>query len=103
MYDSEQLFDECVQKCGGIRVTKIIGNAPSFENADYYFGAEDVVAELKSLQKDFLAAPETEQRMHVLFNKWVDEGKIPPGYGQLVIKTDELPKICAEELFDVFR
>jgi hypothetical protein len=103
MYDSEQLFDETVKKCGGIRVTEIVAKVPSFENADYYFDARGVVAELKSLQKDFLTAAETERRMHQLFNKWVDEGKVPPAYGRLVIKTDELPTSCADELFDVFR
>jgi hypothetical protein len=103
MQDSEQLFDECVRAAGGVRVTQIFGVAPSFENADYYFDGEAVVAELKSLQKDFLTSEETEQRMQLLVNKWVEERKIPPAYGEPVIRTAQLPKACAEELLDVFR
>lgn len=103
MHDSEKLFDECVRKCGGVRVTDIVGKAPPFKNADYYFEVEGVVAELKSLQKDFLTAAETEQRMHLLFNKWVDDGKVLPSYGNFIIRTNNLPKDCAEELLDVFR
>ena len=103
MHDSEKLFDECVRKCGGVRVTDIVGKAPPFKNADYYFEVEGVVAELKSLQKDFLTAAETEQRMHLLFNKWVDDGKVLPSCGNFIIRTNNLPKDCAEELLDVFR
>jgi hypothetical protein len=103
MHDSEKLFDECVRKCGGVRATDIVGRAPPFKNADYYFEVEGVVAELKSLQKDFLTAVETERRMQLLFDKWVNEGKVSPAYGHFMIRTNELPEDCAEELLDVFR
>ena len=103
MHDSEKLFDECVRKCGGVRVTDIVGKAPPFKNADYYFENEGVVAELKSLQKDFLTAAETKHRMHLLFNKWVDDGRVSAPSGSFIIRTDDLPKDCAEELLDVFR
>jgi hypothetical protein len=104
-HDSEKLFDECVRRCGGVRVTTIVGRVPPFENADYCFEVEGVVAELKSLQKDFLTAAETEQKMHLLFNKWVNEGRVAPAYGCFMIKTNELPEDCAEDflMFSGFR
>src|SRR5205823_926165 len=103
MLDSERLFDECVRKCGGVRVTDLLGAKPQFENADYYFERENIVSELKSLQKDFISAPETEKRMHALLCEWVEAGKIPTAFGEVTIRTDDLPKECAEELFNVFQ
>jgi hypothetical protein len=103
MHNSEELFDQCVTNCGGARVTDIIGQSPSFKNADYFFEADEVVAELKSLQKDFLSDPQTQKKMHLLFNKWVNAGKVSPGFGQLVIRTDELPADAASELLGLFQ
>ncbi|MDB5985167.1 MAG: hypothetical protein JWR16_220 [Nevskia sp.] len=37
---------------GGVHVRSIVGDSPAFENADFLFGADSVVAELKSLDED---------------------------------------------------
>jgi hypothetical protein len=88
MPDSEKILDACVHASGGVRVSSIAGRAPKFESADYRFDSENVVAELKSFQKDFLSDPVKKEKMHLLFDDWVRAGKVVPQYGIADIRTD---------------
>jgi hypothetical protein len=101
--DSEKLFDQCVYATGGTRVQAIVGRSPDFDNADYLFAADNVIAEFKSLQKDFLTAPDVARKMHLMFNKWVGSGKVEAQYGHAIIRTDMLPLECARELIGLFK
>src|SRR6267143_2103314 len=103
VFDSEKLFDQCVRAAGGQRVQEIVGSSPNFDNADYLFQSNNVVAEFKSLQKDFLTAPDVQMKMHQMFNRWVDDGQIAPQYGEAIIRTDQLPIDCARQLIAVFK
>jgi hypothetical protein len=103
MFDSEKLFDQCVSAAGGARVQEIVGRSPNFDNADYFFRADNVVAEFKSLQKDFLTAPDVTRKMHHLFNEWAASGKVQPQYGEAIIWTDRLPLECARQLIGLFK
>src|SRR5213596_1464975 len=94
--DTEQVMNEAVSAAGGRRVSDIVGLNPPFDNADYLFPADGIVAEMKSLEKDFLSDPATELGMHELYNGWVQEGKpVPLIYGRGVLNTDQLPLECA--------
>jgi hypothetical protein len=103
LIDSETILDACVAASGGVRVSSMVGPGPPFANADYWFEADNVVAELKSLQKDFLSDAATNEKMHVLYNEWVSTGKVNSGYGIVEIRTDQLPSECVRELINVFR
>jgi hypothetical protein len=103
LIDSEALLDKCVAASGGVRVSSIVGAAPAFANADYWFERDSVVAELKSLQKDFLSDAAAEEKRHNLFKQWVDAGKVEPGWGSVAIRTDQIPEECARDLIGVFR
>jgi hypothetical protein len=103
LIDSETILNICVAASGGVRVSSIVGSGPPFASADYWFQADNVVAELKSLQKDFLSDAATDEKMHVLYNDWVSTDKVNPGYGISEIWTDQLPPECARELINVFR
>jgi hypothetical protein len=103
LIDSETILDGCVAASGGVRISSIVGPNPSFANADYLFEADNVVAELKSLQKDFLSDAATDEKMHALYNQWVRTGKVNSGYGRAEIRTDQLSVECARQLTGVFR
>jgi hypothetical protein len=103
LIDSETILDTCVEASGGVRVSSIVGASPSFANADYWFEADNVVAEMKSLQKNFLSNAATDHKMHLLYDKWVRTGRVNPGYGIAEIRTDQLSPECARELINVFR
>ncbi len=49
----EPVWNEFVRINGGQRVSDLLSGSPSFENADYLFGAAGVVAELKEVQTEF--------------------------------------------------
>jgi hypothetical protein len=102
--DAEQVMNEAVSAAGGRRVSDIVGLNPPFDNADYLFPADGIVAEMKSLEKDFLSDPATELGMHELYNRWVQEGKpVPLIYGRGVIRIDQVPLECARQLIALFK
>ena len=102
--DPESLMDEAVIAAGGRCVRDLIGVNPPFDNADYLFAADNVVGELKSLEKDFLSDPTVQKKMHILYNRWVDEGKdVPIVFGGGVLRTDQIPIECARELVAIFK
>src|SRR5437899_7806865 len=102
--DPESLMDQAIRAAGGQRITELVGVNPSFDNADYVFPKDNIVAELKSLEKDFLSDPAVADKMHELYNRWLDEGnEVPIMYGRGVLRTDQLPIECARELIGIFK
>jgi hypothetical protein len=102
--DSEKLMDEVVCATGGQRAREIVGDNPPFDNADYLWSKDSIVSEMKNLQKDFLTDPAVSDRMHEMYNRWLDEGKdVPIMYGEGVLRTDQLPVECARELIGIFK
>jgi hypothetical protein len=102
--DPESIMDQTVLAVGGCCVRDLIGHNPSFDNADYLFQRDSIIAELKSLEKDFLGDPTVHEKMHVLYNRWVDDGKnVPLIYGEGILRTDEIPVECARELLSIFK
>lgn len=100
----ESLMDQCVRAADGVCVRDLVGANPTFDNADYLFRNDDVVAELKSLEKDFLSDPTVHEKMHLLYNRWVNEGKeVPLIYGMGPLRTDQLPLECAREIVGIFK
>lgn len=45
-------FDALVKATGGKIIAEIVGKSPRFDNADYIFPEEKIVAELKCLRED---------------------------------------------------
>jgi hypothetical protein len=102
--DSEKLMDEVVRAIDGRRVREIVGDNPPFDNADYLWTKDDIVSEMKNLEKDFLSDPAISDRMHEMYNRWVDEGKdVPLMYGEGLLRTDQPPIECARELINIFK
>jgi hypothetical protein len=102
--DPEALMDDAIRVAGGRRVRELVGPSPPFDNADYLFPSDNVVAELKSFEKDFLSDSTVTEKMHILYNRWFNEGRgIPFILGSGVLRTDQLPLECARELVGIFK
>jgi hypothetical protein len=102
--DAESLMDDAVRAADGQHVREIVGVNPSFDNADYLFATDNVVAELKSLEKDLLTDPTVKEKLHNLYNRWIDEGKdVPVILGEGILRSDQLPIECAREIVAIFK
>ena len=73
----EETFDELVREYGGGVVLKEkLPKSPSFNNADYIFHFEKIVAELKCLTEDNMDSVGTQSKVKDLINEWHGAGKI---------------------------
>lgn len=88
-FDVEPLFDQFVQSTGGELIKNLIPHSPNFENADYIFRTENVLAELKCLQADFALPKAIQQKVHNLYRKWIGEGSIT---FEMIFRPRELPR-----------
>lgn len=51
-FNVEDELSTAIEAMGGKRVSEILGRAPGHENADFFFPASSVIAELKCLEED---------------------------------------------------
>ncbi|HMS42978.1 MAG TPA: hypothetical protein PKE69_22305 [Pyrinomonadaceae bacterium] len=98
----EKTLDEYVEEFGGELVKKLLSN-PNFSNADYLFKNYKVVAELKTLEKDFFSAEIYKKKINGLYVKWVKEGLVPRIWGKAMIQTQNLPERCQLEFTNIIK
>jgi hypothetical protein len=98
----EETLDDYVEEFGGELIKKILSN-PNFDNADYLFRKYKVVAELKTLEKDFFTAENYKKKINELYAKWVEEGLVPRLWGKALIQTQNLPKQCQLEFTNIVK
>lgn len=101
--DIETEFATCVRKIGGEVLADRLGPSPPFKNADYLFNADNVVAELKCLQRDTRTEPTFKERVQALHLQWHREGKVPMPRGQGTVRVNSrtLPEECQAQLSDL--
>ena len=100
----EAEFTAFIRAFGGKVVSDLVGPSPEFPNADYYFPEERVVAELKCLEDNKREDPNLQQKVQILFDRWMADGTIPVIYGeQVTIQSKSLPESCQYELYDVYK
>lgn len=103
--DVEQFVIQYVRFCGGKTLTEYLGGKlnDGIKNADFYFEKEDVIIELKCLQKDIFSDMDFE-RNEKLIDKWLVNGTlrkvdlIPIMLGRKII-----PDICIDEILHLTR
>ena len=100
--DIEREFNKVVCQIGGDLVkNRLPPRSPSFENADYVFDKENVIVELKILQKDPLIESELQNKIQSKFDKWINEGKLII-YGQVCVESKSLPEKMQWELLRIY-
>ena len=102
--DVEPTLDDSVRRAGGEILREILGPDPGFENADYVFREEGVVAELKCMERNPLDDPNFQNAISQLHDSWVAQGKVPPSnQPTLELNTRDLPRDCAIEFLGLFK
>ncbi|MGB7923440.1 MAG: hypothetical protein WCF57_09365 [Pyrinomonadaceae bacterium] len=99
----EATFNEYVKEFGGELISELLPNNPNFDNADYLFRREGVVAELKCLEKDFFSEEEYRKKLNKLYSRWVDEGLAPIIVGRKAIQTKDLPLKCQHDVANIVK
>lgn len=88
--DIEKEMDVVSDSLGGSRVDAILGKPLPFETADYFFQRENIVAELKTLQKEQFAVMVS--HLESLTQEWGSRGLIRLPRGSNIFQIDSLPE-----------
>lgn len=72
----EATFDRLALSAGGIRMSSLAGQSPSFANADYLFQVDQVIVELKELTTDWPQLPEFQQKISDLWLRCLLTGRV---------------------------
>ena len=96
----EETLAEVVRDYGGVVLEDKLPKSPSFENADYVFHFEKIVAELKCLTEDNVDSVNNQAKVNELVQQWHQEGKIK------TTKIDEsnwreLPKELQTRIYEI--
>ena len=95
--DIEKEFHHIVRDMGGIVLSDVLPKSPSFNNADYVFHDQKIVAELECLEEDKYGDPSTARRIFLLWGQWRTKGWVT-GPLPRVITSETLPRQCANEM-----
>ncbi|HWB59050.1 MAG TPA: hypothetical protein VG733_06150 [Chthoniobacteraceae bacterium] len=72
----EETFAELVRNHGGVVLDDVLPKSPDFENADYVFHFEKIIAELKCLTEDNINSENNAIKVTDLVKAWHLDGKI---------------------------
>jgi hypothetical protein len=99
--DIEKLFSEYVEFYGGTVIEKLAENKVDRLNADYLFENPQIIAELKTFEKDIFSGQEEFTRLEELFKKWLENGMITEkDFTDYAFRRKPLPKKCNEDLIE---
>lgn len=94
----EREFDHVVRATGGLIVSELVGKSPQFDNADYVFHDQKIIAELKCLREDKSNDTSTQSRLRRLWIKWRQKG-IVRGSVPARIDSRGLSAACQTEMY----
>lgn len=97
----EKLFSEYVEFYGGIVIEKLADNKVDRQNADYLFESPQIIAELKTFEKDIFSGKEDFSRFEELLKKWLENGMITEKeFSDYAFRGEPLPNKCNEDLIE---
>ncbi len=101
--DVERVITDFVHSVGGKTVVEYLGHQPKFKNADYYFEAENIVAELKCLERDIFSDSDFE-RNERLVDKWLEQGILKKvDLIPIFMGKKGIPEECLVEIYKLTR
>ena len=98
----ESSFDEFVKEFKGELVSELLPSNP-LENADYLFRTDNVVAELKCLEKDILRGDNFNTKLNSLYDTWIRKGLVRQRWGVFELNTGTLPLECQREVHGLLK
>lgn len=99
----ESSFNEFVKEFNGELVSELLPANPSFDNADYLFRNDNVIAELKCLEKDILEEADFKAKFNALYDGWLSKGLVRPAWGTFEVNTATLPIECQREVYGLIK
>ncbi|MFO0467413.1 MAG: hypothetical protein ACK5ZS_00480 [bacterium] len=99
----------CVKALGGEVLDEILPPTRDYKNADYSFGADGIIVELKIVETEVANDETFISRASKLHERWLAEGRIAPsisqpkGDGLFEFSTSDLPDDCVHELLGIVR
>jgi hypothetical protein len=94
----EDFITEFINSVGGKTVVEKNGGECDFLNADYIFEKENVVAELKCLEKDIFSDEDFERNERLL-EKWFDDGTLRKvDIIPIFLNRKQIPESCLTEI-----
>jgi hypothetical protein len=104
LIDVEREFTECVRLVGGQPTTEILGENPDFENADYVFPQDGVIAELKCLTEDKGTSRVLQEKASLLYRECLESGKAPVVvFGTVRLTTKGFPEDFTQKILELYR
>jgi hypothetical protein len=97
----EPEFDEFVRQSGNVVIRETIAKSPTFQNADYFFPEDNIIAELKCLEQDKFNDPRTQEKLGRLWIKWRQRGDVS-GRIPEIIHSKNLPDRCQKDMYRVY-
>lgn len=98
----EALFSEYVEYYGGKVVDKLKENTTDRPNADFIFDSPEIVAELKTFQKDVFSGDEDIARFENLLDKWLEKKMMTPEeLRRYIFEGEKLPNVCLKDVIEI--
>jgi hypothetical protein len=91
MANFEKIFSNFVESIGG----KVLPPSNNAKCADYLFDADDVIAELKTLEQD--ATADHQRKIQALAQNWRKRGLITPVGTRMTLDLQKLDPVCQQE------
>jgi hypothetical protein len=105
--DIDAEFPAAVRRAGGEVVERLLPTkSPDFDNADYIFRRDNVVAELKCLDKNVIGDPEFRAKLEKLYVKLMSEGRAPQVFGTVRVSVRQIADLdpqAAHEFLEPYK
>ncbi|GAB3166722.1 hypothetical protein [Telluribacter humicola] len=99
----EDFITKFVHSTNGQLVSEYLNSTPDFENADYFFKSDNIIIELKCLEKD-LFSDEDFERNERLIDRWIEEKLITKSdIIAIFLRKKQIPEKCLQEMFKLAR
>jgi hypothetical protein len=100
----EEALARVVKGAGGDLVSNLLTDRAKLpDNADYVFPEDNVIAELKRLERDHNESEIFRQKLTHLYQKLMLQGKVPVIYGTRQIELRNLPEESALKFVSLYR
>lgn len=103
-FSVEDELATCVEPIGGIRVTNLLGRAPSHKNADFFFDDANVIAELKCLDEDKIHDDKIIEKVSSLYLHELNADRAPVIiFGEVRMTTSGFTPAFTDEIMSLYR
>lgn len=102
--DVESELTTAIAPMGGVHVSTLVGASPAFENADFIFQDQKVIAELKCLDVDKIIDEVNIEKASQIYLNELNQGKAPAlVFGTVHLTTKGFSDECVRKIIKIYR